>query len=235
MIPLVLRENDVKAILDGRKTQIRRPVLRPGDVPGNYLLKDHPFGYLDKIWWEHPTFAHIGKAQNCPLGSVGQELWVREAWRIGAWNTETENIAVDYKADSVWRREWLNAGLSFDNYVLESIEDAKKAGLQPNEDGRYQWKPGESPCRWRSPLFMPKWASQLKLRVTQVRVERLQNMSEEDAYSEGAELYPLFDGEVKDYKTYLNAFRDMWNSRAKNGTLWSCNPWVWAVSFEVKG
>ena len=94
----------------------------------------------------------------------------------------------------------------------------------------YQADEGLHPVpRWRSPRFMPRWASRITLRVMSVRVERLQEITREDAKAEGAEeaeegslIGPRFN------------FMNLWDSiNAKRGYGWAVNSWVWVVGFEV--
>lgn len=72
---------------------------------------------------------------------------------------------------------------------------------------------------WRSPIHMPRWASRLTLDITEVRVQRVQEISEEDAVAEGVDIWA--------------DFRPLWDSiNAKRGFGWDVNPWVWALTFK---
>jgi len=88
---------------------------------------------------------------------------------------------------------------------------------------------GEDDCtRWRPSIHMPRWASRLTLRVTDVRVQRVQEISEGDAIAEGACRYPMVQSARLD-------FRKLWNSiNAKRpGCAWADNPWVAVIGFDV--
>lgn len=95
------------------------------------------------------------------------------------------------------------------------------------------------PAKWKPSIFMPKWASRITLEITNIRVERLNDISENDAKAEGIECWMDFGDEV--YKDYLGrhhalntpqfAFKSLWESI--NGfDSWQNNPWVWVVEFK---
>lgn len=100
---------------------------------------------------------------------------------------------------------------------------------------------------WRPSIFMPRWASRLTLRVTDVRVERVQDISKADAVAEGLESFAYnygrnvstarmyrVSGDEGGYPTAREAFENLWSSiNAKRGYGWDVNPWVWVVTFEV--
>ena len=183
--PILFSSPMVRAILEGRKTQTRRVIHKmPHTLPG---------------WWKAMHWASAGHfikgvAEHCPYGQPGDRLWVREAWRVGAWDEENGQIAVDYRADNHARREWLEVteddeGETFNRLWEQSCHDASAAGRQLNVQNRYKWKPGESPCRWHPSIHMYRWASRLTLEVTGVRVERVQEITEPDAIAEGVEQY----------------------------------------------
>jgi hypothetical protein len=129
--------------------------------------------------------------------SPGDLIWCREKWRIGAWETETcprleiddnADVAVDYIADNYPRREWLrgNDPESMLLLVDQSREDAKRDGrFRGGDNFPYQWPPGQSPCRIRPAVTMPKWATRTWLRCTGVDVRRVQTISEDEAWAVG--------------------------------------------------
>lgn len=98
-----------------------------------------------------------------------------------------------------------------------------------------------NPMKWRFPLFMPRWASRITLKITSVEAERLQDIAEEDAIAEG--LYPWTSNEGKVHYGINRAdvweldprltYKRLWNSlNAKRGYPWASNPWVWDIGFE---
>jgi hypothetical protein len=87
--------------------------------------------------------------------------------------------------------------------------------------------------RWRPSIYMPRWASRITLEVTNVRVERLQSISEEDARAEGCsiEAMPLaYIGGA----SARGVYRDLWDkiNGKRTGCSWADNPWVWCISFK---
>jgi hypothetical protein len=82
---------------------------------------------------------------------------------------------------------------------------------------------------WRPAIHMPRWASRITLRITEVRVERLHAISEEDAEAEGAEpvLVPPDGGSAP----HVEGFREIWE-RINGADAWDDSPWVWVVRFE---
>ena len=86
---------------------------------------------------------------------------------------------------------------------------------------------------WKPSIHMPRWASRITLKIKGVRVERVQDITEEDAKAEG-----LIDDFISpgDGHSALYHFVTLWNSiNIKRGYGWSTNPWVWVVDFEVEG
>lgn len=217
--PIIFSAPMVRAILDGRKTQTRRIVKN-----AHMMTVD---GELVPI------------AALCPYGQPGDRLVVREKWRIGAWDEDRGAVAIDYFDGP--RREWIEVpdptldGELFNRLWQQSTDDARAAGLTPDDDGRYRWAPGESPCRWRPSIHMPRWASRITLEITDVRVERLQDISEDDAYAEGCRpVRPeiMLDGlVVRTGRSAVDEYRQLWQS-IHGPESWSANPSVWVIEFK---
>jgi hypothetical protein len=233
--PILFGAPMVRALLDGSKTQTRRvvnptPVIDPRYCGDAYI----PTGKHGDLAVAAP---HVSLA--CRYGSPGDQLWVREAWRIGAWNEDGGELVIDYMASDCARREWLTVpdpwrdGEVFMKYWEQSTEDCIKAGLETGEDDRYHWEPGQSPCRKRPSIHMPRWASRITLEVTGVRVERLQSISAEDALAEGITLHPDHHGRPRDSRYGpVATYQDLWESINGAGS-WDLNPWVWVIEFKV--
>lgn len=93
----------------------------------------------------------------------------------------------------------------------------------------------EAQVRWRSSIFMPRWASRISLELTDIRVERLQAISDADCEIEGVR--PSVDGTGKDWRDdetgWRRTYRQLWDSlNAKRGHGWDTNPWVWVIEFR---
>lgn len=218
----------VRALLDGSKTQTRR-ILKPQPVQEKserYLW--HSGGSAMMCSEEElrrclPFYSKPGKP--------GDRLWVRETWRIGAWSEDDGEIAVDYMADDHSRREWLQIPEAddFEKYWLQCCDDCDKVGVKTDEEGMYHWEPGQSPCRIRPSIFMPRWASRITLEITGVRVERLQDISDKDCLAEGiADLnIPL----RPNLSMHRSCYADLWETINGPGS-WDANPWVWVIEFK---
>ncbi len=84
--------------------------------------------------------------------------------------------------------------------------------------------------KWRSSIYMPRWASRITLEIVSVRVERLQEVSEEDVVAEGVGLTSWCAG--RDWPRTAG-FAQLWDSlNARRGYGWSVNPWVWVIEFK---
>lgn len=217
----------MQALIDGGKTQTRRAIKPQPDEDGLAKLKG-----IDE--W-HDTSARV---YHCPYGKVGDRLFVQEEWKIGAWNHDASNsgkFAIDYRvgADTSWH----HVGWSdYEAFVLESEQDCVGAGLVPEND-MFKWEKFQSPCRWRDAQSMPQWASRLTIKITNIRVERLQEISDEDAEAEGA--FPLWDTYAENIPVEvcngsINGFAQrIWQSIYKGTPYsWEKNPWVWVIEFE---
>lgn len=235
--PILFSGPMVRAILEGRKTQTRR-VVKPQPSNGLSIGCYSTDGRPDLSEWVlsgvdgDPIDA---PALRCPYGQPGDRLWVRETWRIGAWR-EGGRVALDYQAShEANRTPWLNPPCEeFDKLVCQSALDCDAAvrigggSVYESKDGGWRWERGDSPCRWRPSIHMPRWASRLTLEVTGVRVERVQEISEADAAAEG--VMPL----QMDRGSCIPSYEGLWDSiNVKRGFGWDANPWVWVVEFKA--
>jgi hypothetical protein len=250
----------VRALMGGTKTQTRRIVKPQPPMACHYVINDNQtaaccFGDQStkaSLWCVPPTARSKDHRLPCPYGQPGDRLWVRERWRVGAWFEDDGLICVDYYADGHSRREMLDVPdeEQFNRLWVQSSDDAnKRFGKQE----RYKWQKGESPCRWRPSIHMPRWASRISLEITGVRVERLHDISEDDANAEGIEVCGVggwrnylwhgdhnapaktAEGWAHQFSNYhlnpVGSYSSLWESINGPGS-WDANPWVWALTFR---
>ena len=142
-----------------------------------------------------------GRELRCPYGRPGDTLWVRETWASHKYMDDTKPS--EFTAGAQMLPVWYRAD-----------------GVQSDERGK-----------WRPSIFMPRWASRITLRVVDVRVEQVQDISEEDAVAEGV-TKNLPDGWIC-AESHRMIFKRLWNSiNGTRGYAWYTNPWVWVVEFE---
>ncbi|HHE4779055.1 hypothetical protein [Escherichia coli] len=137
----------------------------------------------------------------CPFGNVGDRIWVRETFNAF----------------------WL------DNDVIQEIKDGVSLASELCDykaDYSDSSKPAEG---WTPSIHMPRWASRILLEITDVRVERLHDMSEADAKAEGASpvTYKITPPEA----VYRVGFGDIWRG-IYGQENWLSNPWVWVIEFK---
>jgi hypothetical protein len=137
----------------------------------------------------------------CPYGQVGDRLWVRETWS-GREGHELHGCTGTYFYFADGENQF-----------------GKQIGFTYMQRER----------KWRPSIHMPRWASRITLEITSVRVERLRDISESDAKSEGAE--PSIVGEDLDYLKFRAGFQTLWES-ISGPESWDSNPWVWVVEFK---
>lgn len=139
-------------------------------------------------------------------------------------NTSERVIEPPYRVgDILYVRETWYRGL---NRILY------KANYADNEKFYQDGK--EILIKWKPSIHMPKEAARLFLRVTGVRVERLQDINNPEA--EGIEVYPILNDPEGTYYKRLFAFMELWDSTIKKDQLnqysWNANPYVWVIEFE---
>lgn len=233
--PILFNTEMVRANLDGRKSCTRRLVkgFVPDDAIWGYTAFT-PKGYISC----RGTFAdgYGEKFFKLPY-QTGDILYVRETWRVGAWNIFNQLIAFDYKDGTCGELTYIHDQELFERLVNQSREDARKAKCDYNGVD-FVWEKGKSPCRWHPSIHMPKEAARIWLKVTDVRVERLQEITEAGAEAEGANFKngKNVGFEEKMNRTAIERFAEIWNSTIKKADLdrygWDASPWVWVIEFE---
>lgn len=125
--------------------------------------------------------------------------------------------------DQLWVRETWQAHPRYFGTKPRDIPEGEPLVYRATHDG--------PPGAWRPSIYMPRWASRLTLDVTEVRIEQVQDINEEDARAEGAPPSPL----PVITNGYRLEFRALWDSinGKRSECSWGDNPWVWAITFEV--
>ena len=216
--PILFSSPMVRAILDGRKTQTRRVVKPqpPADVTSAGVISS-PDKDIDGEW-------------SWLTGSPGDS---------DSWDLVGDDLRCPYgvPGDRLWVREAWRALSEFDGLKPRDLPEGSPLLFEASGE-KLDWQWG----RYRHARFMPRWASRITLEVTDVRVERLRDIShkETDAQAEGvdySEREPPFPcwraGPGFDYQpTACDAFRDLWDSINGKTYPWKDNPWVWVVEFK---
>jgi len=244
--PILFSAPMVRAILDGSKTQTRRVAKPPAKA--NFLPDDYW-----RIDVDEPGTAYLDDESGrmcivCPYGAPRGELWVRETWAY----TDGYRDHTGRDPDCVWYR---------------ADGQARFVGTDGCSLTGETWDAGvsEAECqvktfcgKWRPSIFMPRWASRITLRITDVRVQRLNEISEADAKAEGATqrgalwsmdwsrvgtlsrfaggIYPRGHEQALSVAdvgltTARMAFANLWES-INGPDSWAANPWVWCLTFE---
>lgn len=208
--PILFSGEMVRAILDGRKTQTRRVIKGPADHHWDGVMPDYQ--------------------QRADLKRTGNGLAVRFSHRL----TKRPQLREDgvewhscpYDADQLWVRETWHRCPHHDEVIYKADSDELSKKCRAHRG-------------WRPSIHMPRNASRVTLGVTGIRVERVQDISEEDAMAEGVnggctecgELQPC--GCKNPSPDHRDSFIWLWDHiNAKRGYGWDMNPWVWVVEFR---
>lgn len=217
--PILFNAEMVKAILDGRKTQTRRVLKhQPATIYEGYTIQGDGKFYPYIVRGEIQLLSSEGF--KCPLGKIGDQIWVRETWQGPLLDEEQ----------------------AFEYWKLGAKEYEKPEHCEYRADGgiRPEFMDAEDNIRqgWRPSIHMPRWASRIQLEITDIRVERLQDISQADAIAEGAPADHLQFNSVArgfGFPDFARSwFWQTWESiyLRRSGANWQVNPWVWVVEFR---
>jgi hypothetical protein len=242
--PILMSGEEVKAILAGKKTQTRRiatfiPLKREGKInlgfsgisAGDYSTGDVNSGKVlysrrgDGCWEQRTERAF------CPYGTVGDRLWVRETYQVFYKDTDAE----------AYKR--FIAGQN-----IKTMDDLIEWGKMPSGHGElgilyaadfgdWAYNVDSDLQPWRPSIFMPRKYSRILLEITNIRVQRIQDITDEEAMAEGCPSERVLDTDGKSIlysglkPTYW--FEELWDSiYAKRGHGWDKNDWVWVIEFK---
>lgn len=230
--PILFSAPMVKALLAGTKTQTRR-IVTVRNSHRQASPNSWPFD-LSKAWRDTSFAETYGEYLHVPFRHPDED-----------WSQETSErwTCRWMPGERLWVREtfWTYPGIITDGLIRDGADTwpmVEHGGCAYDADGDQDiWRH----LNWvRKPsIFMPRWASRITLEITDVRVQRLQEISREDAIAEGVQKHTDEHG-VNDYTVGGNAFfsgnpidcyRNLWNSINGPGS-WDANPWVWTITFR---
>jgi hypothetical protein len=213
--PILFSGPMVRAILDGKKTQTRRILKGSTECKGPYNPAYMEAHKGDKGWRDI-----------CPHGKVGDRLWVRETHMIESnFNIDSnegypppfkDGRPINWVTDHQYGDYWEQC-----HYAASD----EKPELCRDDDGLLGWRPS---------IHMPRWASRITLEVTDVRVQRLRDISHDDAIAEGFGSHlSVPDDKAPHGRTWGRlGFSQLWDSINGKTHPWESNPWVWALTFK---
>lgn len=234
-LPILFSGPMVKRILEDGKTQTRRILkIQPPEDIGKLIVKTYVPCLEDKDGEIFPGAEIFGVTTEdgewglkCPYGQPGDRLWVRETcWLWGQWLKN----GLTKKGKQAWRFKIETPSTVIFDPAHPQIGKVRKAGLK---------------AYWIRPsIHMPRWASRIDLEIVKIRVERLQDILEEDARAEGAfmetrdcsggvEYLPPDDKPITaaNCLCHKNGFMNIWH-RIQGPEAYQSNPWVWVVEFK---
>lgn len=203
---MIFHAEMVRAILDGRKTQTRRPIKWKQTRFTEMAERDD-----GSLWpWAEDCERGGDIWFACPYGEIGDRIWVRETFRVHSRATDVATLVYRASVRNSWTEQTHRVPVAVCN------------------------KPA-TPEKWTPSIHMPRWASRITLEITDVRVERVQDISQRDAIAEGG---------PPDHPSFSKISREMgfsdwprsWFAQTWWGIYgreaWNTNPWVWVIEFK---
>ncbi|MDA8499778.1 hypothetical protein [Citrobacter sp. Igbk 17] len=219
---MIFNSEMVRAILDSRKTQTRRIMaIQPEHSElGLRRVIDSKNGRDNgKYFWSQSDACGLkmrSKVFGCPYGEVGDRIWVRETFQGPLFDFDQMDA---YCKDSTPFEKAKFCVYKADGKPAPEFFDA--------DDNLH--------CCWRPSIHMPRWASRLLLEIIDIRVERLNAISQADAIAEGAPpSHPSIDCVSQEYgfpDFSRSWFGQTWQ-HIYGEESWNANPWVWVIEFE---
>ncbi|MCM1271324.1 MAG: hypothetical protein NC247_12005 [Ruminococcus flavefaciens] len=223
--PILFNTDMIRAILDGRKTVTRR-VLKNQDPNRifnfDYVLDKNSVIYAVDLYCDNGNNGYWTLENKAPYFE-GDILYVRETWGISNFDIDEQAVYIVYKAGN-------------------EKENCQKIILPKDKIERLYNNYSESEPDWHPSIHMPKEAARIFLRVTDVRVERLQEICTYGVYAEGipkCSIDPCCVGtcdECLQDNSPIRKFIRLWDSTIKKSDIdkygWVANPYVWVIEFE---
>lgn len=220
--PILFNTDMVRAILDGRKSCTRR-IVKPQWEECPHCKYVHNEYIYDKLA-ENVYCARCGyplvPERRAPY-QPGDILYVRETWGISNMDDESKMAYIVYRASEE-----------------QENEGCREVHLPDEKFEKMYESMAESEPEWRPSIHMPKEAARIWLKVTDVRVERLQDITDDGAKAEGANWKngKNVGWEEKMRRTAVERFAEIWESTIKKTDKhihgWNANPYVWVIEFE---
>lgn len=221
--PILFSTSMITAILEGRKTQTRRVVKIPSGFKSVYGIGFSAFtpeGAWASVRGHDATPIPYESFIKIPYGDTGDRLWVKETFYAYGYWLNNENTG----------NKWRFIDITLQNHIAYRYEDNAPNEVKKRSHGGIGWYK-------RPSLFMPRIAARIILEIESIRVERLHDISREDAISEGV-FYHQGKGYVIDYDCRyfdhhdpIKTFATLW-SEVNSAESWLANPFVWVITFK---
>lgn len=215
--PILFSAPMVRAILEGRKTQTRRVVKCD-----TYKIKRK----ASPLEWDSGRADSRMVDAETLMSQKGYGLFIAEEGPVFGLRSPFGK-----PMDRLWVRETWATSRLYDLMPPREIPPNKE--LFYAADGKDGWN---NNARVRQSIFMMRWASRITIEITDVRVERLQDITEDDAKAEGVntklETYS-FELKTSEKFGYRYSFSYLWDSINAKKHPWTSNPWVWVIEFKL--
>lgn len=229
--PILFSGAMVRALLAGTKTQTRRVAKFSAPAGLNQRFSGLSSEHIVGDCWALSSRGAGGCWQEraharCPYGRNGDRLWVRETFKQVA-SGEVKNGYGEVRYGYAYQADGATTWAKHPTIVHDLT------GQPPTGPMQFQPRP------WKPSIHMPKRAARITLEITEIRVQRLQEISEADAIAEGIEAsslagrYRIYgrDTDGLDADAPRCSFQSLWESINGAGS-WDANPWVWALTFK---
>ena len=245
-LPILFSTDMVLANLANLKNQTRRVngLAEYNIYPNQYRIiqRDVQSGFQSfkkRTTMGHVDFKTYWDDVKCPYGKPGDILYVRENWRPRDCEFKPPMLNVEYQADNYSLN--FHPGLELVEKIEYSmIAECQKKGLNIEGYGRFVYK--NFPISWRPSIHLPKELSRIWLQIGEIRVERLNDITEDDAIDEGiGRIFmpdePIFyqhygAGNIDGTTDPIESYQSLWNS-INGSNSWDANPWVWVVKYKI--
>lgn len=240
--PILFSAEMVLAILSGKKTQTRRKIETPGELwayeESALSISYNPlFGCYDFVSQSGQSLCDVPNR----YGDAGHMLWVRETWKPCGWSLDDGEFCIQHMADCAYFSNYFENDKTEEKYIdLMDNEIFVRQKLAIREDGRIIGKKKLN-CRVRPAIHMFKDFSRIWLKIKDMRIEKLCDISEEDAIAEGigydVSTWPpqIFNYTKNEWQAGgfpTVAYSQLWEKINGAGS-WKENPYVWVIEFEV--